>query len=657
MLFGSVRKAHWHFIFGLSVLVSIAGPNTHSALSQEEPFTDIARRIPPEGIEVDRTRLIELTAKYEDVKASAQSLDDVPLKADVDFLIKAVEYALELNEFYAENNVDKAVALLELAQQRIEQLQSGQTPWTTQTGRVVRGYYSKIDGSAQPYGLEIPTDLDRTKPVPVYVWLHGRGDKITDMHFIHQRMNRAGTIRVDNAIVVHPFGRHCIGFKSAGEIDVLEVVEQVQQHYRVDANRIVLMGFSMGGAGVWHIGAHYADRWVAMSPGAGFAETAEYNRLQPDDYPPVYEQKLWGVYDVPRYARNLLNLPVIAYSGENDKQIQAARVMEEALAGHGHTLAHVIGPGMGHRYHPDSLKEILADLAGAVEVGLNRQPDEVHLQTQTLRYARVHWLEALGLEQHWEDSSIDATFVDEQLTVATKGVRRFRIHETRPIETLVVDGEEVAVASSKLPMTLAKNADGQWMQEQDPAKGLFKRHGLQGPIDDAWLDSFLVVKPSRESSSPRLQAWVEFELRHLEQRWQALFRGSLPTKLDTEVTAEDIATRHLVLFGDPESNLLLQSVVSDLPLVWNDEQVGVGSKSFDAVNHVPALIYPNPLNPERYVVLNSGPTFREAHDRTNSLQNPKLPDWAIIDISVAPSDTSSGRVVVADFFDEQWKAK
>ena len=76
---------------------------------------------------------------------------------------------------------------------------------------------------------------------------------------------------------------------------------------------------------------HYADRWTALSPGAGFAETARYNRLTPDKFPPWYEQQLWGAYDVPGYVRNLFNPAVVAYSGEKDKQIQAARVMEEAF--------------------------------------------------------------------------------------------------------------------------------------------------------------------------------------------------------------------------------------------------------------------------------------------------------------------------------------
>jgi hypothetical protein len=70
---------------------------------------------------------------------------------------------------------------------------------------------------------------------------------------------------------------------------------------------------------------------------------------------------------------------------------------------------------------------------------------------------------------------------------------------------------------------------------------------------------------------------------------------------------------------------------------------------------IPSLIYPNPLNPERYVVLNSGLTFRESHSSTNSLQNPKLPDWAIINIQTPPDDEKPGHAEAAGFFSESWQ--
>ncbi len=115
--------------------------------------------------------------------------------------------------------------------------------------------------------------------------------------------------------------------------------------------------------------------------------------------------------------------------------------------------------------------------------------------------------------------------------------------------------------------------------------------------------------------------------------------------------------RHLVLFGTPANNPFIADVADKLPVTWKGDAVVAGKRSFPAATHLPVLIHPNPLSPEKYVVLNSGPTFREAHDRTNSLQNPKLPDWAILDLTQPPDAEAAGKVVAADFLDERWQLK
>ena len=55
------------------------------------------------------------------------------------------------------------------------------------------------------------------------------------------------------------------------------------------------------------------------------------------------------------------------------------------------------------------------------------------------------------------------------------------------------------------------------------------------------------------------------------------------------------------------------------------------------------LVYPNPLNPKKYVVLNSGFTFREFDNLNNARQIPKLPDYAVVDTTVAPDSDGRGR--------------
>jgi hypothetical protein len=154
-----------------------------------------------------------------------------------------------------------------------------------------------------------------------------------------------------------------------------------------------------------------------------------------------------------------------------------------------------------------------------------------------------------------------------------------------------------------------------------------------------------------------VQRWVEFEQQHFLDRWEGVFRGRARVKRDSEVTADDLAKYHLVLWGDPESNRVLGRIADRLPIRWTGDEINVGDRSFPASGHVVTMISPNPEAPSRYVVLNSGPTFREGHDRTNSLQNPKLPDWAVIDLSAPPDALAPGKVVAADFFDEGWQVR
>lgn len=626
----------------------------------------IPRRLPPAGVRIpDATsqqlanRLAELDAAFNQWKDTAPSRLQ-SLSPDVAIYLKAVRYALQHGEFWEDAETRWADHLLDVAGRRLEALRRGESPWTTADGMVFRGFRSPLDGSIQPYGLQIPAEVDRTKPAPLYVYLHGRREKMVELQFL-ERTHEAGRIEAPNTYVLHAFGRYCNGYKAAGEVDILEALAHVSRHYLVDPDRVAITGFSMGGAGVWHLAAHYPDLWVAASPGAGFAETARYTQLEAANYPPWYEQKLWGLYDVPGYVRNLFQMDVIAYSGEHDRQAQASHVMAAAFERNGRQLTHIVGPDTGHSYHPESRREILRRLAAAASRGLDRTPVEVTLQTRTLRYDRCRWVRIHQLERHWADSRVDARRQAGRIEITTRNVAALEISSGagRPSsETVVeIDGMSLHPVSTASADIFLRRNNGTWSLSDGRPAGLLKVHGLQGPIDDAFLDPFLVVTPSGTAKHPDVEAWVRFELEHFVERWRRLFRGDVRVKQDHEVTADDMSRYHLILWGDPASSQLIARALPNLPIHWTEDTLSIGPDDFSAADHVPVLIYPNPMAPERYIVLNSGMTFREAHDRTNSLQNPKLPDWAVLSLRQRPNAEAAGLVVAADFFDERWQLR
>ncbi|HQR41488.1 MAG TPA: prolyl oligopeptidase family serine peptidase, partial [Gemmatales bacterium] len=329
--------------------------------------TDLGKTLPPPGITIsqaDRSELTTAVATFgKEIDAARQQLANesrlLELFPDVLIYHKAVDWALRYNEFYDAKEVKAARELLKQGRARLQQLLDKNPTYMEKTGLVVRGYVSKIDGSVQPYGLVVPASYSpktRNKH-RLDVWLHGRGDKLTELAFIDQRLRQPGEFTPPETFVLHPYGRYCNAFKFAGEVDVFEAMAHCKAHYRIDDKRQVIRGFSMGGAGCWHLAVHHPGVWAAAAPGAGFAETPEYTGAKLAEVP-WWEQKLWHLYNATDYAENLKQVPTIAYSGENDKQKQAADVMAREMDKVGLKLKHIIGPKMGHKYDAGSKKEI-----------------------------------------------------------------------------------------------------------------------------------------------------------------------------------------------------------------------------------------------------------------------------------------------------------
>lgn len=637
------------------------------ALATASPAHESKRLVPPIGSKLADADRAALSTELATLTTDFQSLPRKAANANAEVFLKAVRYALDLGEFFKPDDAAKARRLLAEAATRIAALRSGASPWLSAKGLVTRGYYSPIDGSAQPFALEIPDDATATNS-PAWIWLHGRSDSGTDLHFLHERMQKKGQFHPAGTIIVHPFGRFCTGYKNAGEQDVIDVHSLLVREKRIDPARSALAGFSMGGAGAWMIGAHYTDRWTVVHTGAGFVDVRRYRNLSDNDVSqlPPWEVSLWAQNDVPTCVRNLLNLPVISYSGEKDRQRASAEIMAAEFQKQGAALTHLIGPDTEHKYEPNTQRQLTSLIQEALlKPRTTPYPLRLSWQGQTLDYPRLHWIKATGLTHHWQDARIDAR-IDQpipqattaEITTANVSSLLLTSPDAQPFPTslrISIDGQPLTGGGGAKSILLTHHS-GRWHTGPDPkAPALRKKPGLQGPIDDAFTAPFLFVLPDRPCLSPATEAWTQHEIAYQTARWKWLMRGDLRSRKASEVSADDIRRYHLILWGDSTANELTAKVLPKLPIQWNKDGVTAGTRSFSGPHLIPALIYPNPLYPERYVVLNSGLTFRESHSSTNSLQNPKLPDWAVIDLRTPPDDESPGRIEAAGFFSESWQ--
>lgn len=639
------------------------------------PALAAEKLVPPKGVAIPEADRAELEKGAAELGKLVESLrtrggTTAALLPDVQIFHKAVDWALRYDEFLDVKQVAVARTLLAEGMTRAKSLGEGKSPWTEATGLVVRGYRSKIDGSIQPYGLVVPTTFhpEKGKSWRLDVWNHGRGETSTELAFVSEHMKKAGEFTPPDTFVLHPYGRFCNAMKFAGEQDVLEALAHARAAYPIDPNRILVRGFSMGGAATWQFAVHYPGLWAVAAPGAGFAETQEFSRVfQPGATPPPWwEMVTWRLYDATVSARNLRNYPVAAYSGEDDKQKQAADIMLKFAAEEGFDFPHFIGPKTGHKYEPETKLKVAAWVDEAAAKGRVQIPEKLSFVTYTLRYPNCYWLRADALNKHWERAQLEAEIVDKtKVRVTTKGVTAFTVRFPNPaystaglkIAAFEIDGKPVAGAglSAALEASFVKGSDG-WKSVTAPVvRG--KRTRLQGPIDDAFMEPFLFVRPTGKPLHPATGAWVQSEMERAIQQWRTVYRGNVQIVDDTALDPARMPDVNLILWGDPQSNKVMGKLAAQLPVQWSSATVaipGVTAK-LDAANHVPLLIAPNPAKPGRAVVLNSGFTFRGGSAISNALQIPKLPDWAIIDVRVPLAKEWGDAVVDAGFFDEDWR--
>ena len=596
------------------------------------------------------------------------------VKADAEIFLKGIEWALRYDTPSFADIVLMHKAL-DRCLERVRALADGKLEWTHKKGKLVRGFVSNVDGSTQPYGLIVPQHYTGTEPVRLDVVLHGSSKPhgMSELRFLNRFDEGDSSAQTGpNAafIELHPLGRVENCYRWAGETDVFEAIEAVCRNYNIDRNRIVLRGMSMGASGTWHLGLKYPDRFVALGPYCGYVDTHRFSETPIPGFIkvgplPAHQELGLHMLDSVDYAANAGVVPAIAAIGDKDVFFQSHVHMGEAFAKEGLEMVNLLSHGTGHVQDPATHQEQMRRIGEYAEAGLNHLPNSLRFVSWTLKYNRCHWVQLLGLERHCARAEFVARIGEgNALEVSsTDNIRRFTI--SRPLGGVRILGQEVPLPPHSPSDSLVfSQTQGRWRCEgslqNTSVSG--KSPGLQGPIDDAFASPFLCVRGTGKAWNPEVQHWAEASLRRFEYEWARYMRGTLPIKDDTAVTASDLKEKHLILFGDPGSNTWIAKTLPSLPLAWTPTELQFGGSSAASDQHAPVLICPNPLSPDRYLVLNSGHTFHEKEFAAfNYLLFPRLGDWAVMKLLPGsqhwkPQTTAFPEEVLhAGYFDETWR--
>ena len=557
------------------------------------------------------------------------------------------------------------------------QFRDGNDPYRNRRGHHYRAYRGAIDGRLQPYAVYVPEGFTPDGSYPLVVSLHGLRspimmnlrqvlgyDREEDEAVEHAIRNFPDDIDVGRAVFVSPYGYGDTLFRFMGELDVLSTLEEARSVFHTDPRRTYLTGLSMGGNGSFDFSVHFPDQFAAVLSLAGSADMRRYTEFRRH---PSYswELALADEYGAMAYAVNAGNLPVFAVHGREDgTHYSHSSLFIERLAELGYTTD-LETPDLEHNvwrttYAEDGLLQRLSEFRRATF------PSEVHLATPSYRYASSHWARIDGLTRVHQFGSVDAQFRrlrgGRLLEVSTSQINGLTLLlDTAPSRwreeplTVVIDDAQVCLDDCWRVIHLRSSSQGdEWFETADFGEALGgKRLGLAGPIRDAWYGPMVLVYGTLDPTLAPFLRRLAFLERGLNRRTDV----ELPVVADVDVTPSLIATHHLVLYGTSSSNSVLADLRDQLPIDTRGDSVVLGDQIVRGDNLTAIFVYPNPLNPDRYVVVMSG-TSPQALDALRWAPR-FLPDFIVyggeIRANMLDQRTFRGQPVTAGgFFDDSW---
>jgi predicted esterase len=121
------------------------------------------------------------------------------------------------------------------------------------------------------YLVKLPKDFDREKPYPLCIGLHGGGQNVGEAEWAEKAygymVDKGGCIGVYPEVLQKRWAEW--GGRPEEAQYVYAVLDAALRTWKIDTNRIYLVGDSMGGYGTWHIGGYAADRFAALASHAG----------------------------------------------------------------------------------------------------------------------------------------------------------------------------------------------------------------------------------------------------------------------------------------------------------------------------------------------------------------------------------------------------
>lgn len=514
----------------------------------------------------------------------------------------------------AEQADSRTACLDALARARAGQVgHRGQTGGETPDNYFTRAYFCRTDESPQPYHLRLPDNYSDDREWPLIIFLHGyvlETSKIEPWVLAASQWSLAPS---QGMIFCLPHGRRNSDFLGIGEVDVLRVIEEMQRWYRIDPERIYLTGCSMGGYGGWAIGLRHPDRFAALALMSGQTDFFVWERRERDEV----RFKSWCILqnNPIDLAGNARSLPMHLQHGEFDNLVptEHSRLIAPVMERLGYDFRYEERAGLGHYlyWEDEPLERMFAALDDHRRAAA---PPRVSFTTYTTKYGRAYWADLRAFHRKAEPASIDAEVGEQGVTATCRNVAELWLdlpEALRRGEPAVTVNGQAAGRLGAGPHRITIDAEGRPSPAEPGQPG---PPPLMGPMREVFNAPFIAVVGTGGSDADRAHNRARAEAFRTE--WWQFAEGLAPLAFDRDLTAEQVAGRNLVIFGEPGTVTLpgIADPAATLPrgVTLQRGRYTFGEKVYQGDELGCFLLVPHPLRAGGLICWSSGEAYGAA---------------------------------------------
>jgi pimeloyl-ACP methyl ester carboxylesterase len=517
-------------------------------------------------------------------------------------------------------------------------------------------YRDEVDGSAQFALAYLPGGYDPAKKWPLVVKLHGYNPANPEyvrwwgVDSRHHALADTEYNGHQGVIYMEPRGRGNTSYIGIGDQDVVRVIQLAKERFNVDEDRVYLMGDSMGGWGTWNVGTRHPDLFAAIAPifgGVDYHSQLSAEALAKLTPLARYFQETASSWSM---AESLVNMPIFVHHGDVDKSVNVdwSRYGVRLLQRWGYNIRYEELPGYGH----EDLNRWADIFNWFLEHRREANPARVRLHTAELKNGSAYWARIDQAVSPGDFMTLDAEITDPNtIRLDTRNVATVTLS---PVSPLIDRDKPVTVNWNGVAREAA--FDGGRLRLGEAPASTEKNSRIAGPVNDVFTTPFAIVTGT-SASDPEMKQLCAQKAEALAAAWKNWQRVPARVFKDSELTDADAARYSLLLIGGADANLVTRKLADRIPLEVSADHVKVGSRSFVVADARVQLIYPNPLNKQRYVVVvaatsAAGMYFVNPNEVTNgefdfTIQDGRVPG--------APGGSAADLAVAGGWFNRRWE--